>query len=65
MKKNNLIFSFAPSQFLWTKFCKQKFLELVASLFEFQDMLTKIPFLVLPFESGNCERKREKRENIE
>ena len=34
--------------------------ELVTSVFELQEMLTKIPFLVLPFESGNCRKRREK-----
>ena len=29
-------------------------------LFELQYMLTKIPFLVLSFESGNCGKRREK-----
>ena len=65
MKKNNLIFSFAPSQFLWTKFCKQKFLELVVSLFEFQYMLTKIPFWSYPLNLETVNEKGEKRENIE
>ena len=41
-------------------FEKKKRLELVTSLFELQDMLTKIPFLVLPFESENCGQRREK-----
>ena len=27
-------------------------------------MLTKIHFLVLPFESGNCGKKKEKRQKI-
>ena len=33
-------------------------LELVTSLFEFQNMLAKIQFLVLPFESGNRKVKK-------
>ena len=39
--------------------------KLVSSPFELQDMLTKIPFLVLSFESGNCVMRREKRQKIE
>ena len=35
------------------KILKKKCMKLVTSLFELQDMLTKIHFLVLPFESGN------------
>ena len=59
-EKGNLIFSFAHSHFLWAKLCKAKMPELVTSVFELQEMLTKIPFLVLPFESGNCRKRREK-----
>ena len=44
---------------------KHKCLDLVTSLSELQDMLKKICFLILPFESGNCEKRREKRQKIE
>ena len=43
-----------PVTFYGKNFEKQSSLELVTTLFELQDMLAKIPFLVLPFESGNC-----------
>ena len=33
-------------------------LGLCTSLFELQNMLTKIPFLVSLFKSGNCGKKR-------
>ena len=49
-----------PVIFYRQNFDKQKCLKLVASLFELRDMLTKIPFLVLPFESRNCGQRREK-----
>ena len=39
---------------------EKKSLELVTNLFEFQNMFTKIPFLVWPIESGNCGKKRKK-----
>ena len=64
-EKGNLIFSFAHSHFLWEKLWKAKMPELVTSVFELQEMLTKIPFLVLPFESGNCRKRREKIQKIE
>ena len=35
------------------------------SLFELQNMFSKIPFLVWPFESGNCGKKRKNRQNIQ
>ena len=53
-EKVNLIFAFAPSDFLRQNFEKQKCLELVTSLFDLQYMPAKIPALVLPFESENC-----------
>ena len=60
MKKVTWFFPLHPATFYGQSFEKQKCLELVTSLFELQDMLTKIPFLVLPFESGNCGKRREK-----
>ena len=44
---------------------KHKCLDVVTSLSEFQDMLKKIRFLILPFESGNWGKRREKRQKIE
>ena len=52
--------TFYPIIFYRQNFDKQKCLKLVTSLFELQDMLIKIPFLVLPFEFRNCEQRREK-----
>ena len=49
-----------PVAFYGQNFEKQKCLELLKSLFELKDMLAKIPFLVLPFESGNCGKGKEK-----
>ena len=54
-----------PVTFYEQNFEKQKCLELVTSFFELQDILKKIPFLVLPFESENCGKKKEKRQKIE
>ena len=51
--------------FYGQNFEKQNCLELATSLFELQDMLTKIPILVLPFEFGNCGKRREKTKKIE
>ena len=60
MKKVTWFFPLHPVTFYGQNFEKQKFLELVTSLFELQDMLTKISYLVLPFESGNCGKRRKK-----
>ena len=60
MKKITWFFPLRPVIFYGQSFVKENCLELVASLFELQDMLTKIPFLVLPFESGNCRKRSEK-----
>ena len=60
MTKVTSFFPLHPVTFYGQNFEKQKHLELVTSLFELQDMLTKIPFLVLLFESGNCGKRREK-----
>ena len=60
MKKLNLFFLLHLVTFYGQNFEKQKCLELATSLFELQDMLTKIPFLVLPFEYGNCGKRRKK-----
>ena len=43
----------------------KKSLELVTSLFEFQNMFIKIPFLFWPFTSETVERKETKRENTQ
>ena len=59
-EKSNLIFPLHQLLFYGQNYGKQKGLEPVTSLFELQDMLPKIPFLVLPFESGNCGKKRKK-----
>ena len=60
-EKGSLIFSFAPpAPFYRQNYGKQKGLELVTSLFELQNLLTKIPVLVWSFESGNCRKKRKK-----
>ena len=65
-EKGSLIFSFAPlAPFYRQNYEKQKGLELVTSLFELQNMLTKIPVLVWSFESGNCRKKRKKWQSIE
>ena len=40
-------------------------LELVTSLFQLQDMFTKITFLICLLESGNWKEKKRKRQNIE
>ena len=45
------------------KIMKNKSLKLVASLFELQNMFTKINFFVWPFKSGNWKEK-EKKQNI-
>ena len=52
--------SLHPVTFYGQNFENQKCVELVASLFKLQDMLTKISFLVLAFESWNCGKKVEK-----
>ena len=62
-EKGNLIFFFFflhPVTFYGRNFERQKYLELVSSLFELQDILIKIPFLVLLFESGDCGKRRKK-----
>ena len=60
-EKGSLIFSFAPpAPFYRQNYGKQTGLELVTSLFELQNLLTKIPVLVWSFESGNCRKKRKK-----
>ena len=53
-EKGNLIFSFATSPFFGQDYEKRKSLEVVTSLFELQNMFSKIAFLVWPFEAGNC-----------
>ena len=60
MEKVTCFFPLHPVTFYGQSFEKQECLELVTSLFELQDMLTKIPFLVVPFESGNCGKRRKK-----
>ena len=65
MKKVTWLFPLHPLNFYGQNFEKQKFLELVTSLFDLQDILTKIHFLILPFESRNCEKRNEKRQKIE
>ena len=65
MKKVTWLFPLHPLNFYGQNFEKQKFLELVTSLFDLQDMLTKIQFLVLPFESSNRGKRKEKRQKIE
>ena len=65
MKKVTWLFPLHPLNFYEQNFEKQKFLELVTSLFDLQDMLTKIHFLVLPFESRNRGKRKEKRQKIE
>ena len=60
MKKVTWFFPLHPVTCYGQKFEKQKCQELVISLSELQEMLTKILFLVLPFESGNCGNRREK-----
>ena len=49
--KGNLMFSLHPVTFYGQNCENQKCVEVVASLFKLQDMLTKIYFLVLAFES--------------
>ena len=66
MKKVTWFFLLHPVTFYGQNLEKQKCLELIIILFELQDMLTKIPFLVLAFESGNCgKRRKKKRQKIE
>ena len=60
MKKVTWFFSLHPVTFYEQNFEKQKCLELVTSLFELQDMLTQVSFLVLPFQSGNCGKRKKK-----
>ena len=59
-EKVNLIFSFAPSPFLWTRLCKTKNVWNYLPVFELQNMFTKIHILVWPFESENWKKKRKK-----
>ena len=54
MKKVTWFFPLRRVTFYGQKFENLKCLELVTSLFKLKNMLTKIPFLVLPFESENC-----------
>ena len=65
MKKESWFFPLHPVTFYGENFEQQKCLELVTSLFELKDVLTKIPFLVLPFESGHCVKRSEKTTKIE
>ena len=60
MKKENKFFPLHRVPFYGQNYDKQKGLELVTSLFESKNMLTKIPFLVWPFVSENCGKKRKK-----
>ena len=61
MKKVTLVFPlYLAATFYGKIFEKEKCLELVTSLFELQDMLKNISFLVLPFESGNCVKRSRK-----
>ena len=60
IKKVTWFFPLHLVTFYRQNFEKEKCLGLVSSLFELQDMLTKISFLVLTFKSGNCGEKREK-----
>ena len=64
MKKVTWFFLLHPVTFYGQNFEKQKCLELVISHFELQDMLTKIPFLVLPFESGNWNEKEKNNKRL-
>ena len=59
------MFSLHPVTFYGQNCENQKCVEVVASLFKLQDMLTKIYFLVLAFESWNGKesRKNDKRSN--
>ena len=63
MKKITWFFRLHPVTFYGQNFENQKCLDLVTSHFELKDMLTKIPFLVLPFESGNCGQRMEENDN--
>ena len=65
MKKVTWFFLLHPVPFYGQNFEKQKYLELVTSLFELQGMLTKIPFLVWPLNLETVERERKKRQKIE
>ena len=66
MKKVTWFFLLHPVTFYGQNLEKQKCLEPIIILFELQDILTKIPFLVLAFESGNCgKRRNKKRQKIE
>ena len=49
MNKVTWFFPLQPVTFYGQNFEKRECLELVISLFQLQDMLTKIAFLVLPF----------------
>ena len=60
MKKVTWFFLLHSVTFYGQNFEKQKCLELVNSLFELQDMLTKIPSLLLACKSVNCEKRRKK-----
>ena len=60
MKKVTLFFPLHSVPFYRQNYEKQKDLELVTSLFKLQNLLTKVPLLVWPFESGNCGKKRKK-----
>ena len=64
MKMVTWLFPLHPLNFYGQNFEKQKPLELVTSLFDFQDMLTKIHFLVLPFELETVERERKNEKRL-
>ena len=59
-EKRNLVFSFAHSDILWRKFSKAKMPGTSYQSLELHNMLTKIPFLVLPFKSGSCGKRKTK-----
>ena len=59
-KKVTCFFSFEPSDILWRKFSKAKMPGTSYQSLELHNMLTKIPFLVLPFKSGSCGKRKKK-----
>ena len=65
MKKLTWFLPFHPVSIYGQDNEKKKHGTSYQSLFELQNMFSKIPFLVWPFESGNCGKKRKNRQNIQ
>ena len=64
MGKLIYFFPLHPVPFCEQDYEKQKILELVTSLFELQNMITKIIFLVWPLESWKLWKEKEKSDKI-